>query len=50
MFARLNRQNRYAVLFRIHGAKRAATRVERIARTVAMLHRGETPYPQPAMR
>lgn len=46
MFAALNRQNRFAVLFRIHGAKRAVTRADRIARTVEMLARGETLYPQ----
>lgn len=45
-FAALNRQNRFAVLFRIHGAKRATTRADRIARTVEMLARGDTPYPQ----
>lgn len=49
-FQALNRQNRFAVLFRIHGAKRAATRADRIARTVDMLRRGETPYPQQSAR
>ena len=46
MFARLNSQNRYAVLLRIHQARRADTRARRIERFVAMLARGETPHPQ----
>ncbi len=46
MFDVLTSQNRYAVLFRIHGAKRADTRARRIERFVAMLARGETPHPQ----
>ena len=46
MFAILTSQNRYAVLFRIHSAKRADTRAKRIEKFVAMLARGETIYPQ----
>ena len=46
MFERLNRQNRYAVLYRIGTAKRADTRARRIQQFVAMLARGETIYPQ----
>jgi uncharacterized protein YdeI (YjbR/CyaY-like superfamily) len=46
MFAILTSQNRYAVLYRITGAKRADTRARRIERFVAMLARGETIYPQ----
>jgi uncharacterized protein YdeI (YjbR/CyaY-like superfamily) len=46
MFETLSSQNRYAILFRIHGAKRADTRARRIERFVAMLARGETLYPQ----
>lgn len=46
MFKTLNRQNRYAVLYRIATAKRADTRAQRIERFVAMLARGETIYPQ----
>jgi uncharacterized protein YdeI (YjbR/CyaY-like superfamily) len=42
----LSSQNRYAVLYRIHGAKRADTRARRVHELVAMLARGETPYPQ----
>jgi uncharacterized protein YdeI (YjbR/CyaY-like superfamily) len=45
-FEALSSQNRYAVLFRIHNAKRADTRVKRIEQFVAMLARGETPHPQ----
>jgi uncharacterized protein YdeI (YjbR/CyaY-like superfamily) len=46
MFEILTSQNRYAVLFRISGAKRADTRARRVEQFVAMLARGETPYPQ----
>jgi uncharacterized protein YdeI (YjbR/CyaY-like superfamily) len=44
MFESLNRQNRYAVLYRIETAKRAETRQRRIEKFVAMLARGETLY------
>jgi uncharacterized protein YdeI (YjbR/CyaY-like superfamily) len=50
MFAKLNRQNRYAILYRIATAKRAETRAQRIERFVAMLARGETIYPQKSTR
>ena len=46
MFAILNSQNRYAILYRIATAKRAETRSQRIERFVGMLARGETIYPQ----
>jgi uncharacterized protein YdeI (YjbR/CyaY-like superfamily) len=46
MFEILTSQNRYAVLLRTDSAKRADTRARRIERFVAMLARGETPYPQ----
>jgi uncharacterized protein YdeI (YjbR/CyaY-like superfamily) len=46
MFEILTSQNRYAILFRISDAKRADTRTRRIGQFVAMLARGETPYPQ----
>lgn len=46
MFAILSSQNRYAVLLRVHNAKRSETRAKRIAQFVAMLARGETPHPQ----
>jgi uncharacterized protein YdeI (YjbR/CyaY-like superfamily) len=44
-FATLNRVNRYALLFRIHQAKRAETRAKRIQEFVAMLERNEKIYP-----
>jgi uncharacterized protein YdeI (YjbR/CyaY-like superfamily) len=45
-FQRLTSQNRYAVLYRVTTAKRPETRARRIEQFVAMLARGETPYPQ----
>jgi uncharacterized protein YdeI (YjbR/CyaY-like superfamily) len=42
----LTRTNRYAVLYRVHQAKRAETRARRIRQYVEMLARGDTPYPQ----
>ena len=44
-FATLNGVNRYAILFRIHNAKKAETRVRRIQQFVEMLERGEKLYP-----
>jgi uncharacterized protein YdeI (YjbR/CyaY-like superfamily) len=46
MFEILTSQNRYAVLLRIHSAKRSDTRTRRIEQFVAMLARGETVHPQ----
>lgn len=46
MFEILTSQNRYAVLLRVHSAKRADTRARRITGFVEMLARGETVYPQ----
>jgi uncharacterized protein YdeI (YjbR/CyaY-like superfamily) len=46
MFDILTAQNRYAVLYRIEGAKRPETRARRIEQFVAMLARGETVHPQ----
>jgi uncharacterized protein YdeI (YjbR/CyaY-like superfamily) len=40
-FAELDANNRYAVLHRIHDAKRPETRARRIEKFVAMLERGE---------
>ncbi|MDP9136504.1 MAG: YdeI/OmpD-associated family protein [Actinomycetota bacterium] len=40
-FEQLDATNRYAVLYRIHDAKRADTRARRIEKFVAMLARGE---------
>jgi uncharacterized protein YdeI (YjbR/CyaY-like superfamily) len=48
MFASLSATNRYAVLYRIHEAKRPETRARRIEQFVAMLARGETFYPERA--
>ncbi|MFZ2239827.1 MAG: YdeI/OmpD-associated family protein [Gordonia amarae] len=45
-FDALNAQNRYAVLHRVVTAQSPQTRRNRIDRLVAMLARGETPYPQ----
>jgi len=46
-FATLDRSNRYAILYRVHEAKRPETRQRRIATFVAMLHAGETIHPVP---
>ncbi|QSB14622.1 YdeI/OmpD-associated family protein [Natronosporangium hydrolyticum] len=46
MFEILTSQNRFAILHRIHSAKRPETRARRIAQFVEMLGRGETIYPQ----
>jgi uncharacterized protein YdeI (YjbR/CyaY-like superfamily) len=46
MFDILTSQNRYAVVLRVHDAKRADTRARRIKEYVAMLARGEAIYPQ----
>ena len=50
VFAALNRQNRYAILYRLTTAKRPETRARRIREFVDMLARGETIYPQRAAR
>ncbi len=47
-FAVLSAINRYAILYRIHDAKRPETRARRVERFVAMLARGETIYAQRA--
>ena len=44
-FATLNSVNRYAILFRIHNAKRSQTRARRIQQFVEMLERGGKVYP-----
>jgi uncharacterized protein YdeI (YjbR/CyaY-like superfamily) len=46
MFSKLDSRNRYAILHRIHGVKRAETRALKIEKYVAMLEREETIYPQ----
>ena len=44
-FAGLDRANRYAVLYRVHDAKRPETRARRIETYVAMLSAGEKLHP-----
>lgn len=46
MFQILTAQNRFAIVFRVDGAKRPETRARRIEKYVDMLARGETIYPQ----
>ena len=41
-FATLNSTNRYAILYRLHDAKKPETRARRLEQFVAMLERGET--------
>ena len=44
-FETLDSKNRYAILYRVHNAKKVETRSARIEKFVAMLLRGETIYP-----
>jgi uncharacterized protein YdeI (YjbR/CyaY-like superfamily) len=44
-FETLDRANRYAVLFRIHTAKKPETRARRVEKFVAMLEKGERIHP-----
>ncbi|MGA5649594.1 YdeI/OmpD-associated family protein [Streptomyces seoulensis] len=44
-FEQLDRQNRYAILYRVQEAKKPETRARRIEKYVAMLARGEKPHP-----
>lgn len=46
MLEKLTAQNRFALAFRVHNMKTPAGRAKKIADLVAMLARGETPYPQ----
>ena len=46
LFGELDGANRYAILYRIHDAKKPETRAARIARFVDMLNRGETIHPR----
>jgi uncharacterized protein YdeI (YjbR/CyaY-like superfamily) len=41
-FAELSSQNRYAIIYRLHDAKKPETRARRLAKFVAMLEAGET--------
>lgn len=45
-FATIDAANRYAFLYRVHDAKREATRTRRIEQFVAMLERGELLHPE----
>src|SRR5260370_19883490 len=45
-FETLDSKNRYAILHRIHTAKKAETRTARIEKFVSMLIEGKTIYPQ----
>jgi uncharacterized protein YdeI (YjbR/CyaY-like superfamily) len=45
-YATLDSANRYAVLYRVHEAKRPSTRAARIEKFVAMLHAHETIHPR----
>ncbi len=45
-FAKLNSQNRYAILYRLHQVKREETKKKKIDDFVLMLERNETIYPQ----
>ena len=47
-FSTLSSQNRFAILFRLQGAKKPETRAARLEKFVAMLARGETIHPQGA--
>src|ERR1700761_3561178 len=47
-FETLNSHNRYAILYRVHGAKKPETRAARIEKFVAMLAEGKTIHPQKA--
>jgi uncharacterized protein YdeI (YjbR/CyaY-like superfamily) len=49
-FETLNGANRYAILYRVHNAKKAETRAARIEKFIAMLAAGETIHPQKAKR
>jgi uncharacterized protein YdeI (YjbR/CyaY-like superfamily) len=44
-FAGLDSRNRYAILYRLHHAKRPETRTQQLEKFVAMLEAGETIYP-----
>jgi len=45
-FETLDSRNRYAILHRVHTAKKAETRAQRVKTFVSMLSRGETIYPR----
>jgi uncharacterized protein YdeI (YjbR/CyaY-like superfamily) len=45
-FEQLDGANRYAILYRVHTAKKPETRAQRIERFVGMCARGETIHPR----
>jgi uncharacterized protein YdeI (YjbR/CyaY-like superfamily) len=49
-FEALDRVNRYAILYRVHNAKKPETRAARIEKFVTMLAAGETVHPQKPKR
>jgi uncharacterized protein YdeI (YjbR/CyaY-like superfamily) len=49
-FETLDGTNRYAILYRVHGAKKPETRAARIEKFVAMLAEGKTIYPLKARK
>jgi Bacteriocin-protection, YdeI or OmpD-Associated len=49
-FSELDSRNRYAILYRIHDARRPETRARRIAKYVAMLAKQKKPYPEPTLK
>ncbi len=44
-FANLSKSNRYAILYRIHTAKRPETKARQIAKAIEMLRQGQTYHP-----
>jgi uncharacterized protein YdeI (YjbR/CyaY-like superfamily) len=50
LFSQLDSVNRYAILYRVHDAKKPETRAARIEKFVLMLARGETIYPLKAKK
>ena len=49
-YATISGANRYAILYRLHDAKRPETRAKRLAEYVAMLAEGKTIHPEPTKR
>ena len=49
-FAQLDSQNRYAILYRLHDAKKSDTRERRLATFIGMLEAGETLHPKKSAR
>jgi uncharacterized protein YdeI (YjbR/CyaY-like superfamily) len=49
-FAQLDSRNRYAILYRLHAARRADTRQRRLASFIRMLDAGETVHPRKSRR